>query len=183
MKNEGLIKAAFNRGFEYEKTYRGCAQSTVAAIQDTLGIRNDFVFKAASGFAAGCGMLCDGICGGYTGGIMMMSLFFGRRRNKFDSDREENYHSFHMAGALHDRFIIEYGTVLCKAIHEKIFRRSFDLWNQEEKDQFEEAGAHMDKCTSVVAHASAWSTEIILQEINKEKLDAQDFSYLVHLSE
>ena len=67
MKNERLIKAAFNRGFEYEKNYRGCAQCTVAAIQDTLGIRNDFVFKAAGGFAAGGGMLCDGICGGYTG--------------------------------------------------------------------------------------------------------------------
>ncbi len=60
MNNDKLIKDAFNRGFEYEKTYRGCAQCTAAAIQDTLGIRNDFVFKAASSFAAGCGMLCAG---------------------------------------------------------------------------------------------------------------------------
>ncbi len=183
MKNERLIKAAFNRGFEYEKTYRGCAQCTVAAIQDTLGIRNDFVFKAAGGFAAGGGMLCDGVCGGYAGGIMMMSLFFGRRRNKFDDDRDENYHSFHMAGALRARFINEYGTILCGAIHGKIFGRSFDLWNPEEKDQFEEAGAHADKCTTVVAQSSAWATEIILQEIEKGDLDIRDFSYLIHLLE
>ena len=58
-----------------------------------------------------------------------------------------------------------------------------DLWNPEEKDQFEEAGAHADKCTTVVAQASAWTTEIILQEIEKGDLEIRNFSYLIHLSE
>ena len=51
MNSEELLNRAFNRGFEHEKTYRGCAQCTVDAVQDTLGIQNDSVFKAASGFA------------------------------------------------------------------------------------------------------------------------------------
>jgi hypothetical protein len=88
-----------------------------------------------------------------------------------------------MAGALRDRFINEYGTIFCGAIHGKIFGRSFDLWNPEEKDKFEEAGAHADKCTTVVAQASAWATEIILQEIEKGELDIRDFSHLIHLLE
>ena len=76
MEKESLIKKAYDLGFDYEKKYRGCSQCTIASVQDTLGIRNDYVFKAASGFPAGCGLLGDGICGGYTSGIMSMSLFF-----------------------------------------------------------------------------------------------------------
>jgi len=48
-----LMEKAFQLGFDYEKTYRGCAQCTIAAIQDTLDIREDNVFKAATGLAEG----------------------------------------------------------------------------------------------------------------------------------
>ena len=51
-KNE-LMEKAFQLGFDYEKTYRGCSQCTIAAIQDTLDIREDNVFKAATGLAGG----------------------------------------------------------------------------------------------------------------------------------
>jgi C_GCAxxG_C_C family probable redox protein len=178
MDRESLIKKAYDLGFKYEKKYRGCSQSTIAAVQDALEIRNDYVFKAGSGFPAGCGLLGDGICGGYAGGIMIMSMFFGRRREKFDDDREENYRSFRMAHTLHDEFIREYGTIICKEIHCKIFGRSYNLWDSEEKKAFEEAGAHKDKCTTVVANASAWSTGVILDEIDKLSLDLKDFKFL-----
>ena len=46
MNKASLVKKAYSLGFAYEKKYRGCSQCTLAAIQDTLGIRNDFVFKA-----------------------------------------------------------------------------------------------------------------------------------------
>ena len=181
MGRESLIKKAYDLGFEYEKKYRGCSQSTIASVQDTLEIRNDFVFKAASGFPAGCGLLGDGMCGGYTGGIMIMSLFFGRRREKFDDDREENYRSFRMACALHDKFIEEYGTIICRDIHCKIFGRSFNLWDPEDKKAFEDAGAHKDKCTTVVANASAWAAGAILDEIKKMSLEIEDFKHLRYI--
>ena len=107
-----------------------------------------------------------------------MSLFFGRRREKFDDDREENYRSFGMANTLHDKFMQEYGTVICKEIHCKIFGRSYYLWDSEEKQAFEEAGAHKDKCTTVVANAAAWSTGAILDEIEKMSLEIKDFNHL-----
>ena len=39
-----LLEKAYQLGFEYEKTYRGCSQCAIAAIQDTLDIRDDSVF-------------------------------------------------------------------------------------------------------------------------------------------
>ena len=38
------------------------------------------------------------------------------------------------------------------------------LNTEEEKEKFEEAGAHEDKCTSVVAKASQWTAELLLEE-------------------
>ena len=70
---EELLKKAYELGFKYEKTYRGCSQCVVAAIQDTLGIPDDAIFKAATGFAGGCGLTGIGICGGFAGGVMVLS--------------------------------------------------------------------------------------------------------------
>jgi hypothetical protein len=173
-----LPERAYELGFSYEKTFKGCAQCTIAAVQDTLGVRNDFVFKAASGLSAGGGLLTVGHCGGYAGGILIMSSFFGRSRDHFDGDRENKYCSFNMAVALHNLYQKEYGSVICREIHERIFDRSFDMWDEEDKKAFEEAGAHEDKCTSVVADASKWTTRLILEEIEKRGMSLNDFAYM-----
>jgi len=180
MDRESIVKQAFKLGFDYEKKYRGCSQCAIAAVQDALGTRNDFVFKAGSGLATGGGLLRVGLCGGYSGGVMVMSSYFGRTREKFDDDREDKYCSFNMAVTLYERYMEKYGSVICMDIHNKIFGRSFDLWNEEEKEAFEEAGAHADKCTTVVADASAWTTELILDELERRGLSLNDFDYLRH---
>jgi len=180
MNKEEHVKKAYELGFDYEKKYRGCSQCAIAAIQDALGVPNDWVLKAGSGLATGLGLLRDGVCGGYSGGVMVMSTFFGRVREKFDNDHDEKYCSFHMAVDLHDRFIEKYGTIICKEVHYKLFGRTYDLWNPEEKQQFEDAGAHRDKCTSVVATASSWSAELILDEIKKRGLSLDDFKNLIY---
>lgn len=170
-----LIDTAFNLGFEYEKKYRGCAQCTVAAVQDTLNLENDTLFKAASGLGAGCGLLCDGVCGGYSGGIMVMSSLFGRRRKKIDNDDEEKYCAFRMAKFLHDKFINEYGSVICNEIHHKIFGKTYNLWNANEKEEFNNDGAHESKCTTVVGNASSWIVQLILEEAETRDGKLQDF--------
>lgn len=47
-KRKELMEKAFQLGFEYEKTCRGCSQCTIAAIQDTLAIQEDNAFKSAT---------------------------------------------------------------------------------------------------------------------------------------
>ena len=51
---EATLKKAYDLGFEYEKVYKGCSQCVLAAIQDLFGVRNDDVFRAASGLAGVC---------------------------------------------------------------------------------------------------------------------------------
>lgn len=49
----------------------------------------------------------------------------------------------------HDRFIEEYGSIICSDIQKKIFGRSFNLLDK-------------DKCPIVVGKAAVWIVEIFM---------------------
>jgi len=181
MNKDEIISKAAQLGFEYEKKYHGCSQCTVAAVQDALGIRNDLVFKAAGGLVAGIGRLCDGVCGGYSGGVIVMSMFFSRCRSKFDNDREMKNTSYKMACLLHKLFDQKYGSVICREIHMELFGRTFDFCNPKDIEIFENMGAHKDKCTGVVRDASKWATSIILDEMEERGLTPLDFKHLEYI--
>lgn len=69
--------------------------------------------------------------------------------------------SFALARKLHDRFMEEYGTVICKEIQTKLMGRTFDTWDVREQQAILDAGM---KCRDVVANAAKWTVEIILDE-------------------
>jgi mannitol-1-phosphate 5-dehydrogenase len=161
-----LIKRAYELGFKYEKTYRGCAQCVIAALMELTGRKDEIVFQCASGFSGGIAITGDGSCGGYTGGVIYMGSYVGRRWDKMvtDGDKVAQYKSYEMAQKLHDRYIEAYGSITCSDIQNKIFGKSFCLRTKEMREEFETAGAHRDKCTSVIAIASSWITEILIDE-------------------
>jgi hypothetical protein len=72
--------------------------------------------------------------------------------------------------------------VICAQIHKKIFGRSFDLRDDEQKQQFRDAGAHErdDACCAVVGDGARWATELILDEIEANGLSLEDFKDLIY---
>jgi C_GCAxxG_C_C family probable redox protein len=184
MNKQQVLEKAYKLGFEGERNVRGCAQCAIAAVQDATEIRNDFVYKSASGLAGGAGECTDGLCGGYSGGIIAMSMFFGRTREEEATrkGRKDKYVSFRMGAALHDKFMEKYGTAICAGIHKKIFGRSFDLRDDEQKQAFRDAGAHEreDGCCAVVGDGARWATELILAEIEEKGLTLKDFEDLIY---
>ncbi|MDL2235250.1 C-GCAxxG-C-C family protein [Christensenellaceae bacterium OttesenSCG-928-L17] len=157
-----LMKEAYRKGYDYEQTCRGCAQCAVAAISDVTGKEDLSMFRAANGFAAGMGLLGDGVCGGYAGGTLSIGLYAGRRKEFFGGDKAEKDLNGKLVRALHGRFIETYGSVICHDIHHVIFGRAFHITRQDDKEAFELAGAHTcDKCPAVVGMAAAWTVEIL----------------------
>jgi len=183
MKRAEILKKAYQFGFANERDFRSCAQCTVAAIQDTLEMRNDYIFRATYGLAGGYSNLGDGPCGGYSGGSIMISLFFGRRREHFDGDGENKSRTKNLIKRFHDMFIETYGSIICKEIQSSIFGRSYDLWDSEDAEQFEKDGGHTDKCTSVVGQAAHWAVDLILEEIADKGLTLKDYDFLRYVSE
>jgi C_GCAxxG_C_C family probable redox protein len=161
----GETQTCVRDGYRYEKECRGCAQCTIAAMFGVTGKKEEHLFRAANGFAAGMGLFGDGVCGGYSGGLLYMGTYAGRRFEFFDNDKAEKDLSMRLAEKLHTRFMETYGSVICHDIHRDIFGRAFFIRDPEEKTAFEEAGAHKkDKCPAVVGTAAQWTAEILMEE-------------------
>jgi C_GCAxxG_C_C family probable redox protein len=159
-----LMRDAYEKGFSFEKTYRGCGQCALAAFFELTGRSEPLLFQAATGFSGGMALCGDGSCGGYAAGILTLGMYAGRRLDLISGDKEAQYKAYELAQRLHDRFIETYGSVVCADIHRKIFGKSFCLRTKAVRDEFELAGAHADKCTSVIGNAVSWMAEILYDE-------------------
>lgn len=161
---QDLLDKAYQLGFEYEKTYKGCSQCTIAAVQDTLNIKEDNVFKAATGLAAGGGLTGIGVCGGYVGGVMMISLLYGRERSNFADPERKRFKSFELARRFGQLYTRELGSIICRDIQTIRFGRPYYIADAEDFQKFEDAGGHVDKCTDVVGAAARLAVKFILDE-------------------
>jgi len=135
----------------------------VAALQDVLNLRNDAIFKAATALAGGGGRAIDGSCGAYTGTIVFFGSVVGRERSDFEDKAKVRLKTHNLAKKLHDKFIQEYGSVVCRDIQTKTMGRPFYLIDPDEYQKFLDAGAHDIYCPDVVGKAAEWAVEILLE--------------------
>ena len=161
---EELAKKAYELAVKYEMEYLNESQCTLAAIQDTLGMRNDDVFKAATGFAGGIGVTGVGPCGALTAGVIAISSKIGRERKNWNDPEKTRWKTYELAKNLYDKFVEEYGSGNCSEIQKKLFGRSFNFWEPADFEEFERAGGHTEKCPSVVGNAAKWTVEILLEQ-------------------
>jgi mannitol-1-phosphate 5-dehydrogenase len=162
------IEQAERLGFEYEKVYHGCGQCALAAITDTLDIFDEGAFNAATGLSGGLGLVGDSTCGALLGGVLALGLVFPRQRENFCGGRENKYINFDLTQQLIERYRAHFGSLRCHDIHARILGRPFDLTSKAEREAFEEAGAHNDKCTTTVALAARWTLEVLAEYVMED---------------
>jgi C_GCAxxG_C_C family probable redox protein len=163
-KKEDFLKQAYAFGLEYEQTRTGCSQCVVCALEKVLGLDCPDLVKASFPLCGGITNTVEGTCGGLTGGILVIGYLYERNKEEFEKTMF-NRRSLSLAKKLFDKFIQEYNSIKCKDIQTKMMGRSFNLWDEEEKRSFEDAGGHKDKCPVVVAKACVWTAEIIWDEL------------------
>lgn len=172
--NRALVKLyqkAWDSGFASERDIRACAQGTLYAAQTSMNIFSEEVFNAATAFSAGMGMCGDGPCGGYSGGLMLIGKLHSRTLEDFrNKDKVQLYKSFELAQKLHDLFVECYGGIRCMDVHHSIYNRAYVLRRPEDKAVFEDAGAHKDKCTTVIGMTQYWLLRV-LATCDSEMLD------------
>jgi len=158
--------------------YWNCAQCTIAALSDFFGTGSERLVKAATALSGGTAGMGNGNCGAYSGGVLALGDLYGRERKDLSdrektrvakdlSDREKTRVARDLAGKLHARFMEQYGGVTCHDVQRKVFGRPFNLRDPKDYEAFEKAGAHLDKCPSVVGNTVRWTGEIILAEKGK----------------
>ena len=163
---EELIEQVYNLAFKYEAERGSCPQCVLSAIMETLDVGDPATIKAIDAMAGGTALSTYGTCGALVGGLAAISSIVGRDYKNFSAG-ERKRRVFTYSKKLYDRFVEEYGSPVCRDIHKKLFGRTFNLLDQKDYEEFEKAGAHIDKCPSVSGNTAKWTAEIILTYLKK----------------
>ncbi len=147
--------------------FSGCSQSVLLSLQEELGIGDMESFKSATVLSGG--LRRGETCGAIIGALMGLGLVIGRERME---DTDKYMEAMEVSRDVSNRFIEElrrqFGfrqelkSTLCPDIQERVYGRSFDLW--QERQAFLDAGGHSDTgCLKVCAIAAQVAAEKILE--------------------
>ena len=164
-----LKQKAYDLAFSYEAERGSCPQAVLSAIMETLNIGDPKTIQAADGLAGGTALSSEGTCGALVGGILAIGTVVGRSYKDF-SEGKRKRRVFQFAKKLYDRFEKEYEGPLCKIVQEQLFGRSYCLMDPVEYEQFEKAGAHIDKCPCVSGNVAKWTIEILEPLLKHERI-------------
>ena len=93
-----------------------------------------------------------------------IGCYFGRSKSEFENNSEDWRFSSKLAKKVREKFVEEFGSVICNEVQKKKLGRSYDLWDPEDNKAFNKAGAHEDKCPDVTGKAARFAARILLEE-------------------
>ncbi len=147
------------RAEEYEYLTHSCAKGSALALLEAFGLGNWDIIRAMSPFP-GFGMT-GGICGGVTGSLIAIGLFFG-------SDDPEDYQATGRTMAAARKFISlfkeELGTIMCPELQENVvFGRYMDpRASQENFLAFQKAQGY-EKCALLPGLGARLAAQVIVE--------------------
>ena len=171
MDKERMLEEVYDKAKACELKGGNCAQCSIAAIFDVLGVEDENVIRAATGLADGVGLSGDGHCGALSGGTIAISYFFGRKKEDM-SRMGKQLKALLLAKKFHDEFVEEFSTCRCHDIQIKQFGRFFDLYNMEDLKAAQAAGM-AEQCSTLVGKAARMALKIILDEQEQEAKKAK----------
>lgn len=154
------------RAYELEGTKEGCSQCTLLPVLEAFGLENEMVFKAASGLAGGIADMRSA-CGALTGGVMALSLKYGRERadmERPDEIAQEKLESgIGPMGKYYKWFEREFGSVICSEVRKKLQGVDLSFSVPWQKELAEELGI-TERCNEVVGKAARRVAELMLDK-------------------
>lgn len=119
-----MIDETSKRSGELFKLGYRCAESVLLSVAESKDIQSEMIPKISTGFCGGMARTC-GICGAVSGGIMAISLLYGR-----SSPNEPIDKSYIPVKKFVKMFESKYGTTNCKQLI------GIDLGTEEGRTQF-----------------------------------------------
>ncbi len=171
MNREEMLEEVYKRAKAYELRGGNCSQCSLAAIFEALGVEDENVVRAATGFADGVGPSGDGHCGALSGGTMAISYFFGRKKEDLGRMGKQ-IKALLLAKKFHEQFMKEFSTCRCRDLQVKQFGRFFNLYDMEDMKAALAAGMP-EGCSTLVGKAARMALEIILDEQARQEKKAE----------
>ena len=166
MDKEKMLQEVYDKAKQGELTGGNCAQCSIAAIFEVMGVDDENVIRAATGLADGVGLSGDGHCGALSGGTIAISYFFGRKKEDLARIGKQ-LKALLLAKKFHEEFVKEFSTCRCHDIQMKQFGRFFNLYDMEDLKAAQAVGM-AEQCSTLVGKAASMALKIIMDEQEKE---------------
>jgi len=164
--DESTLKRAYDLGYEFERTYHGCAQCVIGAVYQIFPqMRSEDIFRAANAQGGGMGLTSIGQCGAAVGAGMIISQLYGRSLGDIADPEKKRFLAYRLGQEFASRFMEQTGSLICGDIQKKKMGRSFNLLNQTDWDTFEDAGGHDTHCPDVVGTATRIVVQMLLEQM------------------
>ena len=158
---EQILDRVQLRAEEYNFTLKNCAKSTALAVMEEFGLGNMEIVKALSPFPGfgGTGWMC----GGVTGGLIAMGLFFG---SEDPLDYDAVGATIMAARAFMPRFEEQVGSFICPKLQEEVIlgRYMDPAASPENMEAFAKAKG-FEKCGLLPGIGARIAAEIILRSL------------------
>lgn len=167
--DESILKKAYDLGYEFERTYHGCAQCVIGAVYQIFPqMRSEDIFRAANAQGGGMGLTSIGQCGAAVGAGMIISQLYGRSLGDIADPEKKRFLAYRLGQEFASRFMKQTGSLICGDIQKKKMGRSFNLLNPTDWDTFEDAGGHDTHCPDVVGTATRIVVQMVLEQMEAE---------------
>ncbi len=171
MDKDKMLQEVYEKAKAYELKGGNCAQCSIAAIFEVLGVNDENVIRAATSLADGVGLSGDGHLRRSFRRNNRHQLFL--RQKKEDMARMgKNLKALLLAKKLHAEFVKEFSTCRWPRYSIKQFGRFFDMCNMEDLKAAQVVGM-AEQCSTLVGKVARMALEIILEEREKEAKKAK----------
>lgn len=161
MKLDDVKQLAYKKGFEYEQKYGQCSQCCAASVVEIFDL-DPMLIKTGYLLSGGFAQCGRGTCGALSGAALVVSSIYGRSREEFAEFTDKR--ALDMMVSIQSKFEEKFGAINCRSVQEKIFGRSYNFFDEEDKEQFMKDGGHVDKCPDVVGSVAMWLAEALWQD-------------------
>jgi len=162
---EEILERVQRRAEAYEQVSQSCAKSAALAVMEEFSLGDISVVKALSGFP---GIALTGeTCGGVTGAMVALSLYFGKD-NLLDYDA--NARTYGKCRKLIQEFEHILGTTKCRELHENIiFGRYHNTADVEEGYPGFVRDKGFEKCGLPPGIGARIAAQIIIEDMEKRR--------------
>ena len=130
-------------------------------------MRDDNIFKAASGFGGGVGMMGD-TCGSLLGASMMLGMKYGREREEVENFGKLKSSNVPV-GKLYKWFEKEFGSARCHDVRTRFGGGAYYNFEIDWQRELAEEAGIFEKCSELCGKTAARAAEMLWDAIEAEK--------------
>ncbi len=158
---EEVLDLVEKNAFEAQKRDDVCARSAMYGLKSGFDFIPEEMVTATQSLAGGTGA-GSGSCGAYCSGLLAVGLKYNATMAEEAADPSVKMKGIVKFKEYRDRFLKEFGTILCPEIHRQLFGKAFYL--PKEEGEFFSIPDHAEKCAYVAGKAARIAAEMLLED-------------------